>query len=128
MPSSFNSLDLFGSGPHRFREGRRGQVWLEPEQADPAGDTTTLLGEREPDVVVTGRLVGATESALWQLRDAITAELTDPPTGATLEDQSGRQWADMSFLEFRVDDRVDRGRSISVGYRALFRRLDTGAS
>jgi len=123
MPSSFNSLDLFGSGPHRFQEGRRGQVWLEPEQQAPAGDATELLGERELDVVVTGRLVGAGESALWALRDAITSELTDPPTSATLEDQSGRQWADMSFIDFRPADRVDRGRAFSLGYRALFRRL-----
>ncbi|MFG0284168.1 MAG: hypothetical protein ACF8R7_07065 [Phycisphaerales bacterium JB039] len=121
--SSFNSLDLFGSGPHRFQEGRRGQVWVEPDQASPAGNSTTLLGERELDVVVTGRLVAATEAALWDLRDDITDQLTDPPTSATLVDQAGAQWTDMSFLEFRVDDRIDRGRAFSVGYRALFRRL-----
>lgn len=123
MPSSFNSLDLFGSGPHRFQEGRRGQVWLEPEQQAPAGDGAELLGERELEVVVTGRLVGASESALWTLRDAIASELTDPPTSAMLEDQSGRQWSDMSFIEFRPADRVDRGRKFTLAYRALFRRL-----
>jgi hypothetical protein len=123
MPSSYNSLDLFGSGPHRFQEGRRGQVWLEPEQQAPAGDSTQLLGERELEVVVTGRLVGASESALWALRDVVTDELTDPPTTATLEDQGGRQWSDMSFLDFRAADRVDRGRTYSLAYRALFRRL-----
>lgn len=122
MPSSFNSLDLFGSGPHRFQEGRRGQVWLEPEQQS-VGDDTLLLGERELEVVVTGRLVAASESALWALRDAIADELTDPPTSATLEDQSGHQWTDMSFLEFRPADRVDRGRAFSLAYRAVFRRL-----
>lgn len=122
MPSSFNSLDLFGSGPHRFQEGRRGQVWLEPEQ-QAAGDSTLLLGERELEVVVTGRLVAASESALWALRGAIAAQLTDPPTAATLEDQSGHQWADMSFIEFRPADRIDRGRTFSLGYRAVFRGL-----
>lgn len=119
----FNSLDLFGSGPHRFQEGRRGQVWLEPEQVA-TGNSTQLLGERELEVVVTGRLVAASESALWDLRDAITAQLTDPPTSATLEDQHGHQWTDMSFLDFRPADRIDRGRQRSLAYRALFRRLE----
>lgn len=123
MPSSFNALDLFGSGPHRFQEGRRGQVWLEPEQQATATDTTELLGEREVEVVVTGRLVAASEAALWTLRDAIAAQLTDPPTAATLEDQHGHQWSDMSFLDFRPADRIDRGRVFSLAYCAIFRRL-----
>ncbi len=125
MPSSFNSLDLFSSGPHRFAERRQGQVPLPgPTQPTPVPGSTPL-GLGELDVVITGRLIAAGEAALWSLRDAITAQLVDPPSPATLEDHHGHQWEDMSFLEFKPADRTDRSSTqVSLAYTATFRRFN----
>jgi len=124
MPSQFNSLSLFSSGPHRFAERRHGQVPLPGPLQDPPIPGSTPLGLGELDVVITGRLIAANDAALWTLRDAITAQLTDPPTPATLEDHHGHQWEDMSFLDFKPADRTDRGTQISLAYSATFRRFN----
>lgn len=125
MPSQYNSLDLFSSGPHRFAERRQGQVALPgPGQATPIPGSTPL-GLGELDVVITGRLVAATDAVLWAIRDAITAELVDPPITATLEDHYGHQWTDMSFLSFHPADRTDRSPAqVSLAYTATFRRFN----
>ncbi len=120
MPSSFKSLDLFGSGPHRFAERRRGQTLATELALGVPTNGTRYLGPLEISVEVRGRLVAASESALWALRDAITAQLLNPPAPGTLIDQHGRQWTDMSFVLFEPADRTDRGRKVSLAYRALF--------
>lgn len=123
MPSSFKSLDLFSSGPHRFAVGRQGQVVSsELFLATPASGTV-YHGPAELEITVTGRLVAASEAALWALRDAITAQLLDPPEPGTLVDLHGRTWDDMSFVSFKPDDRTDRARGISLGYQARFLRF-----
>ena len=124
MPSQYTALPLFTSGPHRFAERRQGQVALPGPAQDPPTPGSTPLGLGELDVVVTGRLIAADDEALWLLRDAITALITDPPTPATLEDHQGRQWDDMSFLSFTPADRTDRGRVASLAYTAIFRRFN----
>lgn len=120
MPSSFKSLNLFGSGPHRFALARQGQVLQSDLFATPPGPGTSYLGLVELQVIITGRLVAAGESALWTLRDAITAQLLDPPSPGTLIDLHGRAWADMSFVSFAAADRTDRGRVVSIAYEAKF--------
>ena len=118
--SSFKGLDLFGSGPHRFRLGRAGQG-MTSELFLPAPQAGTLYhGLVELEVVVAGRLVAASESALWALRDAITDELLDPPAPGTLIDTHGRQWDDISFVGFTPAGRTDRGRVRSLAYKARF--------
>ncbi len=120
MPSSFKSLDLFGSGPHRFRERRRGQTIASELSLGVITNGTRYLGPLEIWVEVKGRLVAVSESALWTLRDAITAQLLNPPAPGTLIDHHGRQWTDMSFVQFEAADRTDRARKVSLAYRALF--------
>ena len=120
MSSSFKSLDLFGSGPHRFALGRQGQALQSELFATPPGPGTRYLGLVELQVIITGRLVAASESALWTLRDAVTAQLLDPPEPGTLIDLHGRTWTDMSFVGFVAADRTDRGRVVSIGYEARF--------
>ena len=66
---------------------------------------------------------GVSDSALWTLRDAVTAQLIDPPTPGTLIDEHGRTWMGMSFVGYVEEDRVDRGRVVSIGYEAVFRRM-----
>jgi hypothetical protein len=123
MPSSFKSLDLFGSGPHRFSVRRQGQALTsELFQAAPLPGTR-YWGLVELGIIVRGRLIAASESALWTLRDAITAELLDPPTPGTLIDLHGRTWTDMSFVRFTPSLTTDRGRVHTLSYEARFLRF-----
>lgn len=123
--SSFKSKDLFGSGPHRFALGPQGQLSWPNTRFDIFDPGTIPLGLLELDITVTGRLVAAGESALWTLRDAITAELLNPPAAGTLIDSTGRSWTNRSFISYQEADRVDRGRAWSIGYVAVFRRYLT---
>src|SRR6185436_3185706 len=116
MSSSFKSLDLFGSGPHRFAVARQGQALTSELFATTPNSGTRYLGLVELQVIVTGRLVASDENALWTLRDAVTAQLLDPPAPGTLIDLHGRTWADMSFVGFSAGDRADRGRVVSLAY------------
>lgn len=84
---------------------------------------STLLGLLELNVTVEGRLVAGSESGLWTLRDAVTAELADPPTAGTLVDNGGRTWTNMTFISY-TETAVSRGRAWSVGYMAVFRRMN----
>ncbi len=120
MPSSFKSLNLFGSGPHRFALARQGQALASELFSSPPNSGTRYLGPVELQVIVKGRLTAATETDLWTLRDAITAELLDPPSPGTLIDLHGRTWPDMSFIGFTAGDRTDRGRVVSLEYEARF--------
>ena len=124
MSSSFKTLDLFGSGPHRFAVGRQSQLIVIDFYIGGGTPDGYPIGLFEFEVIVTGRLIAASESGLWTLRDAVTAQLIDPPTSGTLVDLHGRTWADMSFVGYEEEDRVDRGRERSIGYRAVFRRFN----
>lgn len=125
MPSSFKGIDLFGSGPHRFAQLKQGVQFV--NNAAPAPGTTPL-GKWELVVVVTGRLIAASEAALWSLRDAVTAQLLYPIMAGTLIDLHGRTWTGFSFVTFTERDRVDRGRVRSLGYVAEFRKFTGGGS
>jgi hypothetical protein len=119
--SSFKSINLFGSGPHRFSLSVQGEEVV-PNYVLGNGDHGTYpVGPRELDVIVTGRLVAASESALWTLRDAIAAQLTDPPVPGTLIDNHGRSWSNMSFIRYEEHGPTDRGRVCSIAYTATFR-------
>lgn len=121
--SSFKSLDLFGSGPHRFSLSIQGEEVV-PNYILGSGDHgTSPVGPLELDVTVTGRLVAASESALWALRDAITAQLADPPVPGTLTDEHARSWTDMSLITYQEHGPPDRARTHSIAYTATFRRF-----
>ncbi|MEO1008699.1 MAG: hypothetical protein AAFX79_09035 [Planctomycetota bacterium] len=125
MASAFASTDLFGSGPHRFVVLEQGQAELPPgtvlgQQGQPVPQWIQL-GLMPLSIAVRGRLVAASESALWLLRDAITGLLTASPTSGTLEDHGGQQWADMELVGYRELGPVDRGRRWTIGYEAVFR-------
>ncbi len=121
--SSFKSLPLFNSGPHRFALGPQGQVILSEVAVGGFGPGSIPLGLGELEVTITGRLIASTEAALWILRDAIVAQLLHPPTPGDLVDHHGRTFADMSFIRFTEGDRTDRAREHSLAYTALFRRF-----
>jgi len=124
MGSSYKTLDLFGSGPHRFALDKQGLLVILDFNLNGYTSNTFWLGLYELDVIVTGRLVASSESALWTRRDAVTAQLIDPPMAGTLVDLHGRTWTDISFIKYEEGDRVDRGREHSVEYMATFRRFN----
>lgn len=125
MASSFKALNLFGSGPHRFAVKKQGQLVVPELTLGSAIAGSKYLGLLELSVVVTGRLVAATDAALWTLRDAIVAQLLNPPTPGTLIDHHGRTWTDMSFVSFEPEGRTDRGRQVTLAYTATFLDFNT---
>ena len=90
MSSSFKGHNLFGSGAHRFMMARQGELAPLNLSIGVFDANSSALGLVELEVHVRGRLVASSESALWALRDAVTAELIHPPTPGTLADLHGR--------------------------------------
>jgi hypothetical protein len=88
-----------------------------------SGGGSTAQGLTDLDVVVEGRLTAATESALWALRDAIAAQLTEVLAPGTLADNSGRNYANMSLVTLEEQEERQIGRVFSIGYVATFRRV-----
>lgn len=122
MPTTFKSLPLF-PGPHRFAVLKQGQLLIPAVQVNFYSPQTFAQGLHELQAQIRGRLIAASESALWTLRDAITAQLLHPPTPGTLIDEHGRTWTDMSFVEYLEGEPTDRARAWSIAYTALFRRM-----
>ena len=120
--SSINGQTLFNSGPHRFVVRSVGTLYFPPLSLDFLQTTTELIGPIELAIHQTGRLVSTTESGLWALVDAIKSAGESRVNGALI-DNTGTSWSDMTFLRFRPDDRVDRGRVISLAYSADYIRL-----
>lgn len=122
MGSSFKGNDLFGSGPHVFKLGRQGRriVSLAALSGDPSVEGTIESGDYELRVTVKGRLVAESESTLWALRDAIAAEAAFEVAGGNLVDHHGRTWSGVKLFWVEWDGAVDRGRTWSIGYEALF--------
>ena len=114
---------MFDSGPHRFVVRTLGRLWVPPLRIDPLQDRVLVYSANlELMIVQTGRLVAPTIGALWTQVDLIKSRAEATLTGA-LVDNDGRSWAGMSLLTFRPEDRVDRGREVSLGYRVDYVRL-----
>jgi hypothetical protein len=118
----FDGKVLFESGPHRFALGWMGRAF-------DFGSINTLgqieeYGVLELTIRQTGRLTGATESELFQRISAIRVEAESKTTGQLL-DAGGRVWNDMTMLRFRLGDRVDRGRVLSVSYDIFYAQLSS---
>ncbi len=120
MPSSFNSLDLFSSGPHRFFVGPMGSQLVQRSLLDLANAGRQPVGPLDGDATIRGRLIASTDADLWSIIDAITAQLTFPPTAADLIDLHGRTFKNVSFISIELLAPFDRAREISVPYEARF--------
>lgn len=123
MGSTYGGEGIFNSGPHRFSEETVGEYVLINRAVDPLLAGSTPIGALEQRVTVRGRLVADDEAGLWALRAAVGVKLVGPPSKATLVDHGGKTYEEMSFTEFEVDNTVDKGRKVSVGYVARFIRF-----
>lgn len=122
MASTFAGLSLFGSGPHRFAVGSLGRHFLEPDRGINSAPTTWDREQAELTIYQRGRLAAASDATLMALVDAIRAEAELPRTG-TLVDHHGRSWTNLTMLRFEMEDRIDRGRVVSVGYSVMYREI-----
>jgi len=125
VSSSYQGEDIFGSGPHRFSMAPVGLFVASKSSLNQFPTPGSVaLGYLELEVIVRGRLIADEDDDLWDLRDAITAKAVFPTDPGTLIDHHGRQWTDMTLHRFETEDRVDRGRRVSVGYTAVFRQFE----
>ncbi len=127
MASTFAGLALYNSGPHRFVIRSVGRLFLPAFVIDELQTDTAVFGPRELAIIQTGRLVATTDAALWSQVDLIRQHAEAALTGDLVEG-SGRTWMDMTLLRFQPDDRVDRGRDVSLGYRADYIELNNPPS
>lgn len=127
--SAYKGVDLFGSGPHRFVVGEMGQLvlprWVLEGSTNRADFGSVPYGEIELDVTVRGRLVAASDTALWALVGQVESVLAGYALPGLLDNGRGRTWSDMFVLSFTPAGAVDRGRSVSLAYEALFRKIKT---
>lgn len=123
MTSTFAGLALFNSGPHRFVPRAAGRVWLPPFAVDEL-QSTIYVGPDPVELAIeqTGRLVASSDSALWALYDAIRVRAEARLTGSLVE-SSGRSWPLMSLVRFRPAGPLDRARTVSLAYEALYLQL-----
>lgn len=125
MAASYKNLGLFSSGPCRFMVGKQGILTLPAYITGGSGAGSVIVGTLELEVIVTGRLVASSEAVLWQLRDALTSQLTNPPVPGTLIDHHGRSWENVSLVTIQWAEQTDRGRLHSIEYKCVFRLLTT---
>ncbi len=119
MGSTFGSLALFDSGPHRFTVGRLGRLTRGPYVGSNQNPYTVDNGTRELIVIQMGRLVAADDAALWTLIDAVQSE-AEAAMQRTLTDHHGRAWTGMRMILFQAGDRIDRGREVSLAYEVRY--------
>jgi len=121
MPSSFAGVDLFSSGPHRMMIDRTGRFTLPPFTGPNQEAFTRQFARRDLKVIQTGRLIAASDAALWALSDAIQTRAEQPQTG-TLIDNQGRAWTAMTMIDYQPLEPFSRGRVVSLPYRIIYIR------
>lgn len=118
--SSYKSVDLFGSGPHRFVLPPMGQQVVPRSAFTPGLPGVDAIGAAQVVVFVRGRLVAVDDEQLRERLNDIKAQLDLWPTPGILDSGVGYSWSTMSFARFSPADRIDRGRNVSLGYEAMF--------
>lgn len=121
--SAFAGLSLFASGPHRFTVEPTGALVVPKLSLRLEEPGSRVIGPLELAVVVTGRLLAESDEALDTQVGAIEEKLHPGYELGILIDGHGREWTEMRFVRFEREDRVDRGRVVSLGYTARFVRL-----
>lgn len=122
MSSTYAGKSLFNSGPHRFIIGRIGRLTRGPFSTPLDFPYTTDEDKRELFIVQQGRLAATSNTSLWTKIDLIQTEAEAITTG-TLIDHQGRSWTDMTLIRFTPSTWIDRGRTFSLAYEALYIRF-----
>ncbi|MFM9959327.1 MAG: hypothetical protein ACKVZJ_14815 [Phycisphaerales bacterium] len=122
MASTFNNQNLFNSGPHRFHVRAVGRLTTAPLRGSNFNTTTRDEAVLEVEITQTGRLIAATESALWALFD-IARGVAEATTAGGLIDHSGKSWPGMRLLRIDPTGPVDRGRVFSLPYTARYLKM-----
>lgn len=123
MASSFAGFTLFNSGPHRFIIRALGRLTYAPFQFPNQTNVTDDRGRRELAIIQTGRLIAPTNADLWTLISNIQSHAELPRTGALI-DHHARSFTNMTLVRFTPDDRIDRARTVSLAYSALYIRFN----
>jgi hypothetical protein len=122
MSSSIAGQTLFNSGPHRFYVKPVGMLFVPPLFFDPLQTTINVIVPLQLSIIQTGRLIGTSEQDLWSQFSAIQLA-AEAQLNGVLIDNNNISWLDMTLLRFASEDRVDRGRVISLAYTATYVRL-----
>ncbi len=119
--SSFDGQNLFDSGPYSIRPDawerqlqRRGFAGLD-------GELVLDLGLRSRAIQQTGRLQGASASAVAALAEAIEAYQDGEPH--ELIDSHGRTYPSVILEEFQTTTPIKRGRGFWCDYTVSYRQL-----
>ncbi len=123
MPSSFNSLDLFSSGPHRFFVGPMGTQLIENTAISPTTPGRQAIGSLDGDITIRGRLIAANDENLWTIITTITDQLTTPPSIGDLIDLNDHTFKSVSFISFTLLSPFDRAANCSVPFEARFTKF-----
>ena len=122
--SSYKGLDLFGSGPHRFRLPPMGQQVQSRSAFGAILPGVDSIGAAQVVVAVNGRLTAFDHDQLRERLDDLRIQLELWPTAGVLVSNTAFSWNTMSFARFAPAELIDRGREVSLAYEALFiRRL-----
>lgn len=119
--SSFDGQNLFDSGPHSIRPDawerqlqRRGFAGID-------GELVLDLGLRSRAIHQTGRLQGASASAVAALAETIEAYQDGRPH--ELIDNHGRTYPSAILEEFQTTTPIKRGRGFWCDYTVSYRQL-----
>lgn len=121
MNATFQGLDLFSSGPHRVVTRPRELSIVANFQLNLPGSGSTIIGVSDWEVVIEGRLVALTSTALRTLREGFVELITDPATSGELVLPDGFSYSSLYITRYEETGLVAKGRTKSVGYRATFR-------
>jgi hypothetical protein len=116
--ATFDSEQLFGSGPTRFKIGA---VELRHAVQQPPGSLGVRLdsqGTQARKITQGGSLIADSSAQLQALADSIEAKLDGLPH--TLVDGLGRVWSDTVMLRFDADEFVRVGARWKASYRVEY--------
>lgn len=120
---TFDGLELFGPGAYHLVVLERGVMLVPRLRFGTLSSGSLVAGEIELTAVVRGRLVHDKLTDLWAAVGAVEAALTNPPTSGTLDDGLGQVLTGMSFVSFKTEQRLERGRQIALPFEATFVRI-----
>lgn len=119
--STFNGLDLFGSGPHSIRPGSWPREQMRRGMAGLDGEVVIDLGRRSREIHQTGRLQATTAAELAALIDAVIA-LHDG-AAYTLVDNHSQTHTHVMIDTFAPETPLRRGAGYWCDYTLTYRQL-----